>query len=84
MRRVHAMTTTQPSITVRWQIVAALRETHGLETDAALAAAMGIDQSTISRVTSGKQQPGPKFMASLCLALGAKLDNLFAIEKAAA
>lgn len=75
------MDTTQPTITVRWQMVQALRETHGLETDAALATAMGIDQSTLSRVTSGKQQPGPKFMAALCIALGAKLDNLFAIDQ---
>jgi len=78
------MSTTQPSLAVRWDMVNALRETHQLETDASLAAAMGIDQSTVSRVTNGKQQPGPRFMAAMCLALGATLDNLFKVERTAA
>ncbi len=78
------MSTTQPTLTVKWATVNALRDMRGLDSDASLAAAMGIDQSTVSRVTNGKQQPGPRFMAALCLTLGATLDNLFLIEKAAA
>jgi len=78
------MSTTQPTLTVRWEMVNALREMRGLESDAKLAAAMGIDQSTVSRVTNGKQQPGPRFMAAMCLALGATLDNLFKVERTAA
>lgn len=74
-------TTTQPrpTVRVRWDVVAALRELRGLESDAALAAAMGVHQSNLSRVTNGKQQPGPTFMAALCLALDAKLNNLFEV-----
>ena len=78
------MNTTQPTLSVRWEMVNALRETRGLDTDAKLSAAMGIDQSTVSRVTNGKQQPGPRFMAALCLALGGTLDNFFKIERVAA
>lgn len=70
---------TRHTIQVRWDVVAALRETHDLADDAALAAAMGIDKSTVSRVVNGKSQPGPRFQAALCVALGAKLDHLFRV-----
>lgn len=73
------MSTTHPTLKVRWDVVNALRETRDLEDDAALARAMGVDPSTVSRVINGKSQPGPRFQAALCLALGAKLDHLFSV-----
>ena len=76
---VLVMNTPQAALRVRWDVVNALREMKGLETDQALAAAMGIDKSSVSRVTNGKQQPGPKFIAALCVALGAKINNLFEV-----
>lgn len=54
-----------------------IRTWTGLKTDAALASRMGIDAGNLSRVLKGKQQPGPKFIAALCLALDAQLDDLF-------
>lgn len=50
-----------------------------LKTDAALAAKMGIDAGNLSRVLKGTQQPGPKFIASLCAAFEARLEELFEV-----
>ena len=68
-----------PTLKIRWDLVAALREVKGLDTDLKLARAMGINPGNLSRVIAGKQQPGPKFMASLCRALDASLNVLFEI-----
>ncbi|MCT1459910.1 helix-turn-helix transcriptional regulator [Aestuariimicrobium sp. p3-SID1156] len=76
------MSTTHPTLTVRWDVVKALRETKDLDDDTSLAIAMGIDRSTISRVFNGKSQPGPRFQAALCVALNAKLDHLFKVVPA--
>lgn len=73
------MTTKHPTLEVKWDAVRLLREYKGLESDVALAQAMGVDRSSISRVTNGKSQPGPRFMAGLCIALGAKLDHIFVV-----
>lgn len=51
----------------------------GLTTDASLAAAMEVDPGNLSRVLKGTQQPGPKFIASLCSALKADLADLFEV-----
>ena len=74
------MSTTQPTLIVRMDVVKALRETNDLEADGALAAAMGVNQSTVSRVLRGKAQPGPKFIAGLCVALQTPINHLFAVE----
>lgn len=54
-----------------------IRRWKDVVTDADLAARMGIDPGSVSRVLRGIQQPGPKFIASLCVALDAGLDDLF-------
>ena len=64
--------------------LAKIRRWKGLTTDAALAQAMGTDPGNLSRVLAGKQQPGPQFIASLCLALDADLTDLFDVVKEAA
>lgn len=51
----------------------------GLKTDAALAERMNMDAGNLSRVLTGKQAPGPKFMAALCCALDAELADLFEV-----
>lgn len=51
----------------------------GLKTDAALAERMNMDAGNLSRVLTGKQAPGPKFMAALCFALDAELADLFEV-----
>ena len=45
-------------------------EQAGLDSNKAIARRMGIDTSTLSRVTSGKQTPGPKFIAGAVRAFG--------------
>lgn len=58
---------------------AKIRRWKGVATDAELAALMKVDPGSVSRVLRGIQQPGPKFIAGLCLALDASLDDLFEI-----
>ncbi len=59
--------------------LAKIRRWKQIKTDAALAAAMGIDAGNLSRVLKGTQQPGPKFIAALCTALDASLEDLFEV-----
>lgn len=51
----------------------------GLKTDAALAERMHMDAGNLSRVLTGKQAPGPKFIAALCVALDAEITDLFEV-----
>lgn len=74
------MKTTQPTIRLKMATVQALREVRDLDTDKALAAAMGVNQSSVSRVLRGVSQPGPRFIAGLCLALGEPMHKLFVVE----
>lgn len=67
------------TLRLRSEMVAKIRGWKGLRTDAALAEVMGIDAGNLSRVLRGKQQPGAKFIASLCSALEAELDDLFEV-----
>lgn len=67
------------TLKLKAEMVAKIRGWKGLKTDTALAEAMGIDAGNLSRVLRGKQQPGPKFIAALCLALEAELDDLFEV-----
>lgn len=67
------------TLRLKAEMIAKIRGWKGLKTDAALAEAMGIDAGNLSRVLRGKQQPGPKFIASLCQALDAELDDLFEV-----
>lgn len=67
------------TLRLKVEMIAKIRGWKGLKTDAALAEAMGIDAGNLSRVLRGKQQPGPKFIASLCQALDAELDDLFEV-----
>lgn len=57
-----------------------LRTLAGITTDAALAERMGMDPATVSRVLSGRNAPGPRFMAALvgCFP-GWDLDDLFEV-----
>lgn len=67
------------TLRLKTAMVGKIRGWKNLKTDAALATAMGIDPGNLSRVLRGKQQPGPKFIAALCAALDADLDDLFEI-----
>lgn len=75
------------NLRLKTEQVAKIRHWKGLDTDTSLAKAMDTDPGNLSRVLSGKQQPGPRFIASLCFALDAELDDVFEavhVEEAAA
>ncbi|HEY1179336.1 MAG TPA: helix-turn-helix transcriptional regulator [Phytomonospora sp.] len=67
------------TLKLKADMVAKIRGWKGLKTDASLAEAMGIDPGNLSRVLKGRQQPGPKFIASLCTALEADLGDIFEV-----
>lgn len=67
------------TLRLRVDNLAKIRRWKGITSDAQLAAAMGIDAGNLSRVLADKQQPGPKFIATLCHALDAELDDLFEV-----
>jgi transcriptional regulator with XRE-family HTH domain len=67
------------TLRLKTEMVTKIRGWKGLTTDTALAEQMGIDAGNLSRVLRGKQQPGPKFIASLCQALDAELADLFEV-----
>lgn len=67
------------TLRLKTEQVAKIRGWMKLKTDAALAERMGIDAGNLSRVLRGKQQPGPRFIASLCTALEADLEDLFEV-----
>ena len=71
-------------LTLKTDQMAKIRRWKGLTTDAALAHAMGTDPGNLSRVLAGRQQPGPAFVASLCIALDAELTDLFDVTSEAA
>jgi transcriptional regulator with XRE-family HTH domain len=67
------------TLRLKTEMVTKIRAWKNLRTDAALAEEMKIDAGNLSRVLRGKQQPGPKFIAALCAALEAELDDLFEV-----
>lgn len=73
------MNTAQPTLRIRWDRVNLLRQMRELDTDYALAKAMGMSQGSLSRTLRGLQQPGPRFIAGLCHALGATMNDLFEV-----
>nr|WP_143532419.1 helix-turn-helix transcriptional regulator [Saccharothrix sp. ALI-22-I] len=55
----------------------------GFRSDYALAKAMGINRSTISRVVSGEIQPGPAFIAGALIAFAPmQFEDLFEVAPA--
>lgn len=71
------MTTT---LRLRTDHLAKMRKLAGLTTNSSLAARMGVDEASVSRVLRGLQVPGPKFMAALVSCFdGYDLDDLFEV-----
>lgn len=67
------------TLKLKRDMLAKIRHWKNLKTDSALAVAMGVDPGNLSRVLKGTQQPGPKFIASMCTALDADLADLFEV-----
>jgi len=74
--------TQQPRIVIRpagWRNACQLA---GLDTDAAVAARLGLSQSTIMRATSGESDPGARFIAAALIAFGPdKFNDVFRVER---
>lgn len=68
-----------PALHIRWDIVAAMRNMADLDSDAALAKAMGVHVTTVSRVTHHKAEPSTRFLAGLAIALDVPLSKLVQI-----
>lgn len=68
-----------PRISIKADNLSFLREQLALQKDVDLAAAMGVHQSTVSRVLSGKSQPGSRFIAALCGVFKVRFDVLFEV-----
>lgn len=56
-----------------------LRDEQGLDTVQSLAAALGVNKGTASRVLSGKAAPGPHFISSVLLTFPVKFEDVFTI-----
>lgn len=67
------------TLRLKTETLANYRRLAGLKTDASLADKMRIDAGNLSRVLKGAQQPGPKFIAALCGAFEASLEELFEV-----
>lgn len=67
------------TLRLKTEVLDNYRRLARLKTDASLAEAMGIDAGNLSRVLKGTQQPGPKFIAALCSAFEARLEELFEV-----
>ncbi|QFZ16943.1 helix-turn-helix domain-containing protein [Saccharothrix syringae] len=50
-----------------------------LHSDYALARAMGVNRSTVTRVIRGELQPGPAFIGGALTALDGQFDDLFEV-----
>lgn len=65
--------------------VTKIRRLAGLSKDKDFADRIGIDQSTLSRVLTGKAAPGPRFIAGCVEAFGADVfEDLFTVADDAA
>jgi transcriptional regulator with XRE-family HTH domain len=58
------------TLALRQDGLAKIRKLAKIETDKDLAERIDVDAATVSRVLSGKQAPGPKFIAGLVEAFG--------------
>lgn len=66
-----------PPIQIRADQVEVRRQRAGYTTHAALAAAMGVTESTVGRVLGGKTEPSTRFVFELARVLGAEPADLF-------
>ncbi|MBB1512022.1 helix-turn-helix transcriptional regulator [Tessaracoccus sp. MC1627] len=70
-----------PDLEVQWDRVQVMRQLRDLQDDRALITAMGMSHASYSRVKSGKQRPGTRFIAALCVALNVNVNDICVIDE---
>lgn len=74
-----------PSLRLNVEKLNELRRAHGIKSEAELARLIGVDVSTLYRVSNNLTSPSPTFVAGLKLAFpAASLDSLFDAVRAEA
>lgn len=59
-----------------------LRRAHGIESDTDLALRLGVNKTTLYRVSTGRTTPSNEFIAGIKVAFPlARLDDLFVVER---
>jgi DNA-binding XRE family transcriptional regulator len=70
----------QHTVKLRTDAFTKVTNLAGFRSDYALAKAMGVNRSTVARVTSGELQPGPAFIGGALVALfPMQFDDLFEV-----
>lgn len=81
MQTSHA-TQGEPVLSLNRPKLDELRRAHGIDSEAELARRIGVNQSTLWRISEGKVQPSPTFVARLMLAFpSARMDDLFTASR---
>lgn len=57
--------------------IQSLRVEYGLPQDKDIAARLGVDKGTVSRVLKGKSAPGPAFVAAMLMTFPVKFEDIF-------
>ncbi len=65
------------TIAINGEGLARLRTEFGIEMDQDLAARLGVNKGSLSRVLSGKTAPGPGFIASVLATFPVKFEAVF-------
>ncbi|MCM6761418.1 helix-turn-helix transcriptional regulator [Rathayibacter sp. ZW T2_19] len=81
MQPTHSPSIARAALVLNRSTLDALRRAHGIESEAELARVIGVDYTTLYRVSEGKTVPSNEFMAKVAGAFpSASLDTLFTIR----
>lgn len=82
MQTAHASDEAPAQIVLNRQKLNELRRAHGIDTDAELARKIGVERTTLWRISEGKVQPSSEFIARVMVAFpSARIDDLFSVQR---
>lgn len=70
------------SIALRRDRLTRERQERHLHSDSQLAVALRLNKGTVSRVLTGRSEPGPKFIAAVVNAFGCSFEDIFEVANA--